>query len=530
MMIAAVLFAIGEANCRKAFAETVAPAVQAHDGSQDAVMRIHWLGKSRIGSDTNAAGLMAIWNLPETHALQRQTLEKLSSAPWRLMLGDKGTNAAGVLLQPILNDIVDSEFYLETRGFTNQPAETVFAIRLNAGQAALWETNLARVVESLTRIRPDFVKEAKSGWTLKKHDAPNLIEFKHVGDWVLIGLAQNRNALLGDWAGQLNRTGAPFAVAGKTNWVEAYLDFAHIPSALPFLRLDTPFGSPKISFALSGNGKDVLTKAEFQLKKSVGLLKPWNVPTNLIDGNFVGFTAVRGLDSELGAATTGKLIKMGSNPDQAYVWSLPGVLMATYFAAPDTQASNKVERLTTDVLKWSGTYFKPEDLVQFERSHTFNGLEWKGVPFVSPFVRSIETNNADYIFGGFFNFLPPDSPFPQALEALLKGNPNLVAYDWELTGRRIDQGIYVGQFVRMALHKAQLPSGSPGLLWLQAMAARLGNSATEVVKTAPDQLALNRKSTIGLTSLEVHLLVDWLESPDFPRGLHTFRAKPEPQP
>src|SRR5439155_4015541 len=46
------------------------------------VASIHWLGKKRIAAETNAAGFMKIWNLPESAKLVTQTTDKLSTAPW----------------------------------------------------------------------------------------------------------------------------------------------------------------------------------------------------------------------------------------------------------------------------------------------------------------------------------------------------------------------------------------------------------------------------------------------------------------
>src|SRR6266851_4839701 len=41
---------------------------------------IHWLGKKRIAAETNAAGFMKIWNLPESAKIEAQTLDKLALA------------------------------------------------------------------------------------------------------------------------------------------------------------------------------------------------------------------------------------------------------------------------------------------------------------------------------------------------------------------------------------------------------------------------------------------------------------------
>ena len=106
------------------------------------VARVHWSGMNRLSGGTNAAALMTIWNLPESRRLERQTLDKLSLAPWPLLHRNLDTNAAA-LLRPLLDDLVADESYLEIRQVANQPAELVLAIRLDDQRAALWQTNLA---------------------------------------------------------------------------------------------------------------------------------------------------------------------------------------------------------------------------------------------------------------------------------------------------------------------------------------------------------------------------------------------------
>lgn len=64
------------------------------------------------------------------------------------------------------------------------------------------------------------------------------------------------------------------------------------------------------------------------------------------------------------------------------------------------------------------------------------------------------------------------------------------------------------------------------MAWLTNAAPRLGDCVTVVTRTGPAQLTLARKSTVGFTALELHLLADWLESPLFPHGLNTFEGPP----
>src|SRR5262249_21785089 len=97
-------------------------------------------------------------------------------------------------------------------------------------------------------------------------------------------------------------------------------------------------------------------------------------------------------------------------------------------------------------------------------------------------------------------------------------------YDRELTGPRTLAWLLMGQAARLMWFKAQLPAESLGNEWIRAICSKLGNSTTFGLKTLSSQLSFTRASSIGLTSDEIHLLADWLESPHFPTGLHTFEA------
>src|ERR1035437_279584 len=122
--LCAALLVASAAGCKQsesnqtAFAAPSAPA-PATSPAMETVGRIHWLGKKQLAAETNAAAFMRIWNLPESVKLQTQTLDKLSSAPWRLLRGDTNQPSTN-LLRPLLDDLVQEESYLEIRDATNQ--------------------------------------------------------------------------------------------------------------------------------------------------------------------------------------------------------------------------------------------------------------------------------------------------------------------------------------------------------------------------------------------------------------------------
>jgi hypothetical protein len=103
---------------------------------------------------------------------------------------------------------------------------------------------------------------------------------------------------------------------------------------------------------------------------------------------------------------------------------------------------------------------------------------------------------------------------------------NLVYYDWELTGSRIEPCLYLGQVSRVVSRHPQLPLDSLSVSWLKTIEPRLGPCTTTIACTGTNELSFYRKSTAGFTGAELQLLADWLESPQFPHGLYSLLTPP----
>src|SRR6266581_3792423 len=157
------------------------------------ILRIHWLGKKRIAAETNSASLLDIWDLPESLSVQSRFLDQLALAPWRLLPGNTNysvTNAASILLRPLLDDILENEVYLEVSRLTNQPPELALSVKLDASRAALWQTSLPAIWNSLSAATNLPGGKNESAWPQGK------LEVRHSGDWTLIGIGRPDNPLL----------------------------------------------------------------------------------------------------------------------------------------------------------------------------------------------------------------------------------------------------------------------------------------------------------------------------------------------
>jgi len=147
----------------------------------------------------------------------------------------------------------------------------------------------------------------------------------------------------------------------------------------------------------------------------------------------------------------------------------------------------------------------------------------------------MDTTAGSVIFGGLLPDTTPGTntlsniyqrpPTASLLEAL-SAQTNLVYYDWELTGLRLQPCLYLGQVARVVSRHVELPPDAPSLQWLQAMQPRLGNCITTITRTGDNQLTFFRKSTLGFTGAELQFMADWLESPHFPFGLYSTLTPP----
>lgn len=476
----------------------------------DTILRVHWLGKKKIAADTNSAGLMTIWKMPESVKFEAETLDKLSLAPWRWLRGETNETATN-LLRPLLQDLTEQESYVEVRrpvSSTNAAEEMILAVRLDDARAGLWQTNVSRALESLTGIKP---VSAGRGWSLKKHHAPKQIELARAGEWTVLGAAEDHNALLDETLARIEREHAPFAAPATNAWLEADIDLRMLAD----LRRKTnqlAAELPKVSLRVVGDGTNVYTTGELVFPRAeFASLDEWIIPTNLIQANFTGFTAIRGIAPLLKSCEAWDKLNAGPPPDQLYVWALTDVAMETYFAAPSAEASNTVARITDLVLQKSEKWHLTNQVVSFRRARTNDGLEWGGLPYVMPFLQSITAAGTNFIFGGSFQ---PQMMYPASSNVFseIYDATNLIYYDWERTGDRIGQLIYLTQFARFAADRTQLPKSSSALLWLKALEPKLRVSTTRFEKTTiPEHVKFYRKSSIGLTALELHLLVHWLE-------------------
>jgi hypothetical protein len=471
---------------------------------------------------------MRSWRQPQSAQLERQTLVKLASAPGQWLPG--GTNLTADACSRLwwaLNDVLQEESYLEIRADSNARPALVFAIRLNGPQSEQWRTNLPVILEPLTgtRVTP---RPDQSGWSLPASRPGQTFELTRIGHWTLVGFGPHSNPLLADLADRIRRDGVPF-VSASTNqlWLEADLAPSRLASCFsPAAR--RPGGKAQdelgelaslshLRLSLSGDGANVITHARLTLNHALSAdLVPWQLPVELLHEPLTSLTAVRGISSWLADWPVWNSLSPGTTPGQCCLWSLGGNPYQVYLAAPWPAAN--VSGLTDQILKRGNPWLAAHGYISFDRGPDGHGVTWGNLPDIQPFIRPVATGSDSWLYAGLF----PDTnsvAFPPSaglIQDILR-RPNLVYYDWEVTGPRLQPTLQVMQTARLITRHPQLSLNSASLQWLGSIIPRLGTSATIITRTAPDELTLLRRSTLGLTAVELHLLTGWLESPQFPR-------------
>ncbi len=478
----------------------------------DLMARIHFLGGEKISADASSATFTNEFSSPEARALERQTLDKLSAAPsvWFQHRLPPGATNSAVLLRPLLDDFLTSEWVFEMRDATNGSPEYALAIRLDGDRAQLWSRNLRTLLETWTKIPS---QKTADGWRFKKDVPPNLFQFSQRGEWVVLDCGQDELPLGEEMWGTVLKE-------KETNWLTADLDWPRLAQIFPALRA---FDFPKIGFQAMGNKGYLQFNGDLKLSRPLPSLVHWQVPTNLIDQPFVSFTAVRGLGPWLVRQSWFQPVKLQPQPEQFFVWALPQIPFQTFAAEPVSDprtALAQIDQHLTTNTNWQN-YFR----IPAKAAMAGDKLSITGLPFISPYLQIDREPSGDFLYGGLFPNAPGVGGLPAQLAAQLNA-PGLIYYHWELTSERLHELPELSQLILFMTRHQQLAASSAGANWLKKIEPISGANVTVANEAAPDEVRFLRTSPTGFTALESLALANWLDSPDFP-ALSLPKAKDE---
>jgi hypothetical protein len=436
-------------------------------------------------------------------------------------------NSSAALVRPLLDDLVQNEVYLEAREAKDGSAQLGLAVRLDTSRANSWEMGIGSVIETATGARLVRTQAGGTGhgWHISAKKSSTIspllsyVELTHVGDWTVVGFGSEQNLVFSNLVGSVQRGEPRFSQLSTNSWLDGLLDLPRASRVLSW-GWKLPQDWPQIQLTINGSDDKVVTRGLLRFPQPLPFkIEPWNIPTNLIHEPLHSFAAVQGVEHWLSSWSRWQNLHAGSAPNQVFSWGQPASPFLDYVAAPLATAPNAMPKIGAAIMDSMNPFLSTNRMGKWERATNSDGVHWSG-PVIAPFVQSIAVKESEYLFGGLWPYGLTNGAAPVGTFKELLGQPNLVYYHREITGPRVEVWLYIGQILRLISRRPQLPPFA-AIPWLKAVEPLLGNSTTMIKKSAPNTLELSRTSDLGLTAIELHILADWLESPQFPVRLNS---------
>ncbi len=304
------------------------------------------------------------------------------------------------------------------------------------------------------------------------------------------------------------------AVAGK-GWMTLSNDVAFAGEgdlARIFNRSSTEWPSVKISAGL-GEGS-VTTQATLDFSEPpLGPLPAWKLPEKMAHAPFSQFTAVRGVSRVAGRLDWWREVFAGQPPDQIFCWAQPEVEFRNWLAVPTADPVGDLRRLFAVASKQfgvpggrSGRMVMATNQLAFAILDTFKGLQ--------PVVSQVKQQKDTFLLASMYPASASTNLISANLRRLL-AEPGLVFEDAESTPDAIDHWNVLFQLNHML--QSHLPNArhAKGHAWMFELRGALAESESVGRQVSPTRFHFQRRSSIGLTGLEMVLLSRWLDGDDY---------------
>jgi hypothetical protein len=466
--------------------------------SGEAALQFHCAGVSQLENDKGLTSLQKIFALRATTNFGHIALTRFSNL---LTNSLRLANTSPSLIEPLLSDVFEKESLGSISGaFENKPG-FILALRPDAWRMQLWQDNLAKI---FGHDGEKFASGELTGlrWVWNGSNALWIIPAR---DWLLVGAGDGFSTVQTEYLERIKTQGRPSPPL--KNWLEADIDSAHMGGWFQLLK------PARIRITIAPSTDDLQINAQMIDTESISWKpEPWQIPEGLARGRIISFTAGQNVAAFLNVNPPYSQLPGNPLTNQFYFWALDQMPLLNYMAWPTAHASNVLQSLSTEapaVLNPMLQRFNGTKLVWRPEA---SQLIWMNMNWFSPFLRVEKDNDTQYLVLSSFPLSESD-PMPDSITSRLQSRTNLVYYDWEKTGPRLRQWQMLSKMIanrafketKEIIENAQVENG-----WLGALSYLPGETQTEIARTGPNELSLERKGPIGFTAVELAWLADWI--------------------
>lgn len=351
-----------------------------------------------------------------------------------------------------------------------------------------------------------------------------MFSFLSKDDWLIIADDFSGNAIASRWADELSSNGRPQAEL-KNSWLTMTL----FPEFMGWdLELPVVGGIESVDADLSWQGRDVRTLAEVRTAGNLNLkFDDWATPKGIIFDPLVSFTALRGAKDWVSQFAAAKGLPDDLRPNQLFNWTQGDVVLMSEFAAPVSDAQKTFALLKKSVPESYGREIMDRALGEWISVTNIQRSMWRGLPVFVPYFGPETADGRDYIKGGIFPLEKRGErdPAPGALFDQFENREKLFYYDWEITAARISAFKQAERFVDLVFPPKPKRTSASGVEWMNLIFGKLENTVTEATLAGDRNVSVVRKSAIGLSGIELWLLMHWMDGKDFPAFPYDARPK-----
>jgi hypothetical protein len=328
-----------------------------------------------------------------------------------------------------------------------------------------------------------------------------------------------------DYLQQLQKTGRPWP-ALKDSWLQAVIDWPLLTAGN--LAPSIPLKPARMTVDMTAIGGRFHITAYLSYPDAVPWTpQPWRIPKDLVRQPLMSFTAAQGVEPYMQLDETFSRLATDPFTNQFFCWAQREMPFQSYMAWPVNDAANVLKDLGTKGLAIVNPILERQDHSRLNWVRAASEIVWNKSPLMGPFLRVAPTKEGTYLLAGLFLTEERNPLAPDDLWAQFENRSDLVYYNWELTGMRVHQWRVFCQLMPLLLPVSGQGSSPlaaqnspPPLLvvenWLAGLEFALGNTVTEVTRTAPDELTVVRSAPLVFTGLELVWLSHWLA--DVPAG------------